>query len=143
MSPIRKKRGDIGGILVMLIIFVVVAIIVLRMQDAILAVLRSSGEDQTCVFSSVLNSATKVAGVETYNFKCPMKFINIGLKDSTKNNVKGVEKPLSKDIIKKLAGWGYNSAYLSTQQGYREYRANEIVAKELASCWNKMGKGEF
>jgi hypothetical protein len=136
-----KKKGIMGYTLVILIVFVIVAFVMLRLQGVILTAFRGIGEDQTCVWSTIMHSYTRVFGVPQASFNCPTRLVDVGLKDDKEEDIIGIDKPISKKLREKLINWDYSSTYL--ENNHREYRLNEIMADEMRSCWNKLGRGEI
>src|SRR3989344_1065647 len=152
-----KRKGTVAYTLVVMLIAIVTITVVLRLDTTVLAWLRGGAEDQRCVTSTLVSSLTSTGGHEVYSIDCPPKYVTIVMKkgDVKGEEVKGeyyedIDKTVPKYRVKSLKKWYDSSRYgwiddlsKGTGASYLEYNMDEIFAKEMKSCWNKLGRGEL
>jgi len=145
---IRKKRALAlpAGILVTIIIALVVFVALLRVDKAAIQVMQGVGEDQGCVWSAAIQSLTKIGGKTTYQLDCPADHLDLEYDD--------LKAPITKGKLEKLKKWwlGFHNLYtgengkLDRDEKRRlsvNYNVNQIIANEMRSCWNKLGRGNL
>lgn len=148
----KNKKGLMASTLVVVIIMLVVFVILLKLDLHILALLRAVSEGGVCAWSAVFSSFGNVGGVETFKIVCPQRYVSLVMtqkeaedkqKETKIEEYFAIDKPIPNSLRKKLDKW-YKTGYDFTDKTiYREYRMNEVMAKEMKNCWSKLGRGEL
>lgn len=142
---LKKNKGFMtADILVYLIMGLVVFIIVLKFGGAILHLVKGSGEDFGCVLSSIINAYTKIYGSSIFKLNCPVKTIKITDADLNKLLIKDEIKYLNTELIETQKTTFENMKDEKERElALKKYNLNKIIANEMKSCWNKLGRGEM
>jgi len=149
----QNKKGLMVATLVVIIVMMVVFFVLLNLILDVLVLLRATGEGGMCAWSAVFSSfGKKTTGIETFKINCPQRYVTIFMtkteeaevvkEKNKKENYFVIDNPIPSSLRKKLAEW-YPGVNFEDKDVYREYRMNEVMAKEMKSCWSKLGRGEL
>ena len=152
-----KKRGLLSNLMVSVIIGLVIFTVLIFLTRLLIVKLSTPIEDQTCAQSALFSSLSKkvYVGSPFVDLNCPQHFVTVVMTQSdadseekerkgTKEEILYIDKPLPNALAENVAKW-YNVPEGQAKQRdfYLEYRLNEVMAKEMKSCWSRLGGGKL
>lgn len=127
--------------LVIAIIILVSFVLLLFLYKGLLNQLSATAQDQQCFTSALANAYTKLGGVEVTKLDCPTHYQAI--KGAELNPTHAQKKWDTVLEITERSGKRAAFTLPYNEQGFYEYALNEVVAKEMKSCWKRLGEGKL
>ena len=146
----KGKKGLTAAILVIITVMLLSFVVLAKLDLHIISFAKAVAEGGVCAWSAVFASMGKVSGAETIKIVCPQRFVTITQSEAGKDRKSNfpdeeflyINKKIPSSLRKKLANW-YPAYEEKEDKDYMEYRMNEIMAKEIKHCWNKLGRGDL
>lgn len=158
----RSKKA-VSAIMVGIIALLVVFVLLLNVQSAMIALIRGSGEDMSCVWSAVMNAHSGgllTLGSKGAKLKCPMRSVYI-TEDAGEVNPETLVVNLNRGQTvarakieeftgkfgDRIAGPNNNGdiqyPYGTGEEDVKLWLMDKTIADQMKSCWKKLGQGQL
>ena len=152
-----NKKAIAAGVLVGIIAMLIIFIVLFRLDIMIANLITGGAEDQICFWSAGMSSLSKVGPKTVTDLYCNRNIVRVMMNSNdipAANREKGVDfvyinKPIAPKLRENLDQW-YGDEDTEADFDIKEnkdrvlkYRLNEIMAKELKSCWGNLGRGTY
>ena len=135
------NKKAIESHLVIAIIILISFVVLIVLYKSLFGTLTTIAKDQQCFNSALANAYTKVAGVEMLKLDCDTHYLTMKEEDLNPDDAKK-----KWDMVYEITERSGKRAAFTlpyNKQGFYEYSLNEKVAKEMKSCWKRLGEGKL
>ncbi len=166
----RKEKASVDYAILFVLIALIVLFLILRLDKLIFNIILAKDENMMCVISASFNSMINIGGFTPIKLHCPRHLVTVVLTKKEADSLNGknsdedyfhIDEPIPPQQLKNVNKWygqhwtravkiNPNLEYIENdyftgeknKKHLYEYRLNEIVANEMKSCWNQLGRGE-